>query len=347
MRLRSFGAFVDFCVALFGMTEQRQMHPQRAPASAGAIMLFFIRLFLEMAFMDAVADAVRMQMWWPFPRYQQDTMRVECSTLLVALVLIFLLRLPVPILLLLGVVGWYALDQERLRKEREACRKELVSAMPSRFFGATDIPRLEQAVTEARRLGINAIQAETALQDALLREGQRQAKALEQATETKRRAAERELWRAMPGWISCTDLSRLERAIATAASLGVDVHDAQLALDKERSARKGECVYPGPRSATNVQAMRPPSRSHQFSDEHLKEALAHMVKLHRAGDASELKTMITSASQLGVTVDLASGAWRDENGRHGSLDPFTVDVPMGLPAGSVPVVMGTPVRPVD
>ena len=149
--------------------------------------------------------------------------------------------------------------------------------MPSRFFGEADIPRLERAVAEARRLKINAMQAETALQDALMREGQRQAKAVEQAADANRRSAERELRAAMPGWMSRLDVPRLERAISAAAALGVDVHHAKRALDKERSAREGERVRSSQTSAPAKPAPRPPTSAPaapaprpQFSDKHLK-----------------------------------------------------------------------------
>ena len=51
-----------------------------------------------------------------------------------------------------------------------------------------------------------------------------------------------------------------------------------------------------------------------------------MIKLHRDGNASELKTIVDNAASLGVTVNFASGTWVDDHGRHGTVEPFTVSV---------------------
>ena len=114
---------------------------------------------------------------------------------------------------------------------------------PSRFF-KTNTARLKKAIAEAKRWKLDVGEAEQLLMSERSAEERQAAKnepavrekELEEqkrATQTKRRAAERELSSAMPGWFSATDLPRLKRAIGEASEFGIDVSGAIAALESE------------------------------------------------------------------------------------------------------------------
>lgn len=134
--------------------------------------------------------------------------------------------------------------KQRWQKLRAAAEVELTTmSSPSRFF-STDVTRLERAISEAQRwqLDADAARALLAKERAKGSESPATQAPADHGRKQQRREAERELKRAMPGWVSKTDVPRLERAISEAAALGLDVSTATDALRKERDAQRGTAL---------------------------------------------------------------------------------------------------------
>ena len=139
------------------------------------------------------------------------------------------------------LVSMAVATEQRWQKLRAAAEAELTTmSSPSRFF-STDVIRLERAISDAQRwqLDANAAIALLAKEREQGSESPARQTPADHARTQERREAERELKRCMPGWISKTDVPRLERAISTAAALGLDVSTATDALRKERDAQRG------------------------------------------------------------------------------------------------------------
>ena len=131
-----------------------------------------------------------------------------------------------------------------------------------------------------------------------------------------------------PGLVSAVAPAQAPAAVVPPSSrCTADVEGAGATEAAPRQQQPPPHPQPGPSRCA------PP----QLNSEVLQTAMAHLLQLHRSGNAAEVQKMIEAARKLGVNVDLAAGRWSTADGRKGATDPFSIEM----------AASATPIEPLD